>query len=130
MKIPNEKEKIPEEWFRFAAADLERARKRVADEDVEMVLFHCEQAAEKVLKGWLIRAGWNLEYTHDVRRLLRALADRGADADWFTGTAKTLTTSYVSLRYPFATEELPSLAESTEIFAETEKLLSQLLPTP
>ena len=130
MKTPNDKEKIPAEWFRFAAADLERARKRLAEEDVEDLLCHCEQAAEKALKGWLIRAGWNLEYTHDLRRLLRAVADHGGDADWFTATAKTLTTSYVSLRYPFATEDLPSLEEAARLFAETEKLLAQLLPTP
>ncbi len=128
MSEPNEK--IPAEWYRYAKADLERTRKRLAEEDVEDMLFRAEQAAEKALKGWLIQQGWELQYTHDVRKLTLAAGERGEDVSWFMATAETLTTSYISLRYPFATEDLPSLAEAAHIFADTEKLLAQLLPTP
>ena len=123
-------EHIPREWYRYATADLERARKRLAEEDVEDMLFRCEQAAEKALKGWLIGSGWELEKTHNVNKLIAEMKRFGGDADWFTASADVLTTSYILIRYPFATEDLPSLAEAAKIFAETEKLLSQLLPTP
>lgn len=123
-------EHIPDEWYRYAKADLERARKRLAEADVEDMLFRCEQAAEKALKGWLIGFGWNLERTHNVNKLIAEMKQFGGDADWFTASADVLTASYILIRYPFATEDLPSLEEATHIFAETEKLLAQLLPTP
>ncbi len=123
-------EKIPAAWYRYASADLERARKRLAEEDVDDMLFRCEQAAEKALKGWLIGCGWELEKTHNLNKLLVIMKKFAGDADWFTASADTLTTSYVLLRYPFSSDDFPSLAEATLLFAETEKLLSQLLPTP
>ncbi len=40
----------PQDWFRIAAADLGRVKRRLAEGDVEDAAFHLQQAIEKGLK--------------------------------------------------------------------------------
>lgn len=121
---------IPENWYLYAKRDLERAHKRLAEEDVECMIFHCQQCAEKMMKGWLISHGWKLIYSHDLMLLTKATASYGCDLQWFEESADTLSKSYVSLRYPFLSDDIPSHAEAELLLHETEKLVAQLLPTP
>lgn len=43
----------------------------------EITGFHAQQAAEKALKAWLALRGVQYPRTHDLRRLLELLEDRG-----------------------------------------------------
>ena len=60
----------PEVWFDFARRDLSRARIFLREHDSAACALHLQQAAEKFLKGRLIRAGWKLRKTHDLLALL------------------------------------------------------------
>ena len=67
----------------------------------EDACFHCQQAAEKSLKGFLVYRGIEPEHTHQIERLIRqcagiepAFADLHADADRLTDYA-------VRFRYPY-----------------------------
>ena len=72
--------------------DLEEARKLlvVADHDLsalrgmadplvfadEIAGFHAQQAAEKLLKAWLVLLGESYPYTHNLARLLKLLQEK------------------------------------------------------
>ena len=122
-------ENSPSDWYSIARKDIVRAKRSLDVSDTEDALFHCEQAAEKALKGHLLSLGWKLAKTHDVGALLKELNLRGVNATWFAPVAALLANEYMALRYPgFDTDPMPDLAETTRIFDETEKLLSIILP--
>ena len=60
--------KIYTEWFDFAKRDLESAKflMNMHPRPIEIICYHCEQSAEKYLKGYLIKAGNKIERTHDL----------------------------------------------------------------
>lgn len=62
--------------------------------------YHCQQAAEKALKGFLV---WNdkpFRKTHDLRELLRQCQATNATFDWFAEAANALTPFAIVTRYP------------------------------
>jgi len=87
--------------LRIAAADLETA---VASTDPTVFRegawgFWLQQAVEKALKPWLLHLGNDdPPLTHDLRRLLRLLAARGADASRWKDLG-VLTVYAVQFRY-------------------------------
>ena len=65
------------DWLAKAERDYEAAR-RMIDEPGEPLLdagvYHCQQAAEKALKGWLTGRGVAVTKTHDLVHLVRLWA--------------------------------------------------------
>ena len=65
------------DWLAKAERDYEAAR-RMIDEPGEPLLdagvYHCQQAAEKALKGWLTGRGVAVTKTHDLVHLVRLCA--------------------------------------------------------
>lgn len=59
-------------WLVKARSDLRSARALVAlpDPTTDTAIYHCQQAAEKALKGYLAFHDQPLERTHDLGRLL------------------------------------------------------------
>ncbi len=58
-------------WLRKADSDLKNAELCLAaDEALDTACFHCQQAAEKVLKAFLIDRSLNFPLVHDLKRLL------------------------------------------------------------
>lgn len=59
---------IAKEWFEFAKRDLESAKflMNMYPKPLEIICYHCEQSAEKYLKGYLIINGNKAEKTHDL----------------------------------------------------------------
>ena len=53
--------KIYTEWFEFAKFLM-----NMHPRPIEIICYHCEQSAEKYLKGYLIKAGNKIERTHDL----------------------------------------------------------------
>jgi HEPN domain-containing protein len=57
------------EWIRYAQMDYDTARK-IAEQfrpiPLEIVCYHCQQAAEKILKAYAIANGEPLIKTHDL----------------------------------------------------------------
>jgi len=77
-------------WLELAAVDLEAASRLAEDPGLERVaVYHCQQAAEKAIKGFLTWHGVRFGRTHDLdvlgsqaRRLAPALGptlDRAAE---------------------------------------------------
>jgi HEPN domain-containing protein len=59
------------EWLRKAEADRRSARRLIGlrPADYDVVCFHCQQAAEKFLKGLLHEGGSVVPRTHDLVKL-------------------------------------------------------------
>ena len=59
-------------WFEKASHDLRAAQILIGDEEplTDVICFHCQQAAEKALKGFLTFHGVEFVRVHDLRYLL------------------------------------------------------------
>ena len=68
---------IVNEWIDFANQDIRSAKYLLSMRPVplEVICYHCEQAAEKVLKGYLIRHDIEPPRTHDLRLLCKMCAE-------------------------------------------------------
>ena len=93
--------KIAEEWLEKADKDLTAARLLAEDEKLwEGACFHCQQAAEKALKAFLIAAGERLPRTHDLVMLIRLCSTKGPDFEKLINSAELLNPFYAGTRYP------------------------------
>ena len=98
-------------WFAKGEEDLYTAKRLVTDEyfPVGIVCFHCQQCAEKYLKGLLVHLGANFSKSHDLIYLLEVSKDRQLiqtlhdDADLLTGYA-------IEPRYAGEDSDLPITA--------------------
>lgn len=61
------------EWMAKAKRDLEAAQRMIdcADPLLDTGTYHCQQAAEKALKGWLTFRSVSVTKTHDLVHLVR-----------------------------------------------------------
>jgi HEPN domain-containing protein len=116
----------PQVWFDFAAKDLDRAHKRLAEGDAEDCLFHLQQTAEKACKGKLIELGWNLRKTHDLTQLIQELEDRSLNLDYYSETASVLSSGYIAERYPGFSDEPIDLDLLREHLKLTQRLFETL----
>ena len=123
--------------LRIAAADLETA---VASSDPSVFRegawgFWLQQAVEKALKAWLLQlAEDEPPLTHDLRRLLRLLAARGAVASEWNDLG-VLTVYAVQFRYdvdptPLELDRAVSNQRVTTLVLRAEHLLRQASPPP
>ena len=93
---------------RAAELDL-RALQGMVDKEAfpdEIVGFHAQQAAKKLLKAWLAAHGLVFPLTHDLGALLEILQGRERDAERFQGLL-ALNPFTVQFRYE-------SISEGTE----------------
>jgi HEPN domain-containing protein len=89
-------------WLIKAERDLASARPLASGPDpfYDTAIYHCQQAAEKALKGWLTFHDQPFEKTHDLRLLIESAAriDIGF-TNHFT-LAENLTPYATAYRYP------------------------------
>jgi HEPN domain-containing protein len=106
--------KLAREWLTKALHDLQTARitANAADGPLDTAIYHCQQAAEKSVKGWLTAKSVSFERTHDLRRLIRQAAGELPQFTQFTGAAEILTPYVSAFRYPGLTDDpMPSREE-------------------
>ncbi len=91
-----------QQWQRFAAMDLDSAEYllNMHPVPIEIICYHCQQSAEKYLKGYLVLCGKNPPKIRDLDELCKFCAE-------FSGTFKNiadhcsdLTVYGVHSRYP------------------------------
>lgn len=123
-----------QEWIRFAQMDYDSARK-MADTfhpvPIEIVCYHCQQSAEKILKAFVIANKGSPIKTHDLAILLKQCS-LNTDAFEPYREACTALSSYAALsRYPSNVEitELQmnqALSYALEILEFTKARLAEL----
>lgn len=89
-------------WFAKAQDDLRAARALLGfdSEHFEAIVFHCQQAAEKAIKGYLTHHKVRFSKTHDIAKLLEAVAIVDKDLSLKFKKAEVLTKYAVAYRVP------------------------------
>jgi HEPN domain-containing protein len=101
------------QWLEKAAADFDAADQLCAQGRFrEIVAFHCQQAAEKYLKAFLVRHQVEFPKTHDIAKLLDRVATVNATLADSIMDADLLTPFGVEVRYP---SDAPELLEGGEV---------------
>jgi HEPN domain-containing protein len=107
-------------WFQKAENDLLNVENNLQAEQYasDTVCFHCQQAAEKYLKGFLAWHELPFAKIHDLLDLLAQMrAIVGADADQLEPHLVLLDPYSVAIRYPQEYEQEPDEDEVQEAVA-------------
>lgn len=99
----DDKISIVKEWLDFASRDINSAKYLLGMSPVplEIVCYHCEQAAEKSLKGYLIYHDVEPPRTHVLQLLCKMCADIDGIFKEISESCGNLTLYGVQPRYPF-----------------------------
>ncbi len=115
--MPHDPELVAETraWMLKAANDLRAARVLRGAEPplLDDVVFHCQQAAEKALKGFLTWQGKPFRKTHDLEEIGEQCLKLDATLKDLIDRATPLTEYAWKFRYPGEPEE-PSREEAEE----------------
>jgi len=89
------------EWFEMARKDLKGAEILFEHEvDNGLVFFHCQQAIEKYLKGFLISQTGLLHEGHNLIKLCKKAMDFNPNFKDFLKDCAFVNAFYVETRYP------------------------------
>ena len=95
---------------------------------LDAATYHCQQAAEKVIKGFLAFHDHRLERTHDIEQLVSLSGDYEPGFASWVDTAVTLTPYATAYRYPGEIAALePSRAEFDEALDAAKRLFGFVL---
>jgi HEPN domain-containing protein len=98
-----ENDSIAAEWFQFAKSDLDTAKflLQMHPMPTEIICYHCQQSAEKYLKGYISFHGQSLLKTHDLTRLNILCKEYDSSFSDIDDDCIELTDYGVTVRYPF-----------------------------
>jgi HEPN domain-containing protein len=94
---------LVKEWFQHARNDLIVAKHALEDlypRQVEISCFHCQQAAEKSLKAYLLSCGIEPPRVHNLRLLCQICMRQDASFETMLAPCSDLTPYGVEARYP------------------------------
>jgi HEPN domain-containing protein len=94
---------ITREWITYAISDLAAANSLSGDRtQYRNVVYHCQQAAEKALKGYLVHNSIKFDRTHDLMVLLSDCAsiDISFNGARLINHCVNLNPFGVAIRYP------------------------------
>ena len=114
--------KLVQRLLRKADQDIVVVKKWYSDADVpdEILGFHAQQAAEKMLKAVLAHAKIEYPFTHRLADLIDLLKDHGIDVPGELDDIRYLTPFAVELRYDFFAEDEEPLNRDALIVLLTE----------
>jgi HEPN domain-containing protein len=89
-------------WIEKARSDLLNADNNLAAQKVpyDTVCFHCQQAAEKLLKAFLVARGREYPITHNLFVILEKILEHDSSAESLRETLALLNPYSVEVRYP------------------------------
>ncbi len=115
-------------WIDKAGKDLLSAEHELSFPDAvtETVCFHCQQAAEKYLKAYLVFLGVSFTKTHEIGELITKCESRDKEISLLKEEADKLTDYAVEVRYPDDWFE-PDLIEAKKAFKIAKKIKEVVL---
>jgi len=89
-------------WFEYAENDLEAAKilSLQVKPKYEIICYHCQQSAEKALKGFIASKNGKLQKTHDLVVLCETCASWDPDFEKIIINCSDLTVYSSEVRYP------------------------------
>ena len=93
---------IARQWLSKAMNDLLNADNNLRSDVIpfDTVCFHCQQAAEKLLKAYLVSKGREYPFTHDLFQILEKILPFNNGVDELRDSCSILTPYAVEIRYP------------------------------
>ena len=116
---------LTKSWLTKAEHDLDSAKKLSEEPNplFDTAIYHCQQVAEKALKGYLAFLDQPLEKTHDIRVLVQMGIQTDARFSRLMEDAERLTPYAEEFRYP-GDENEPSKEEFDLAMQSSEKIFS------
>ena len=120
-------------WLTKAQSDLASAEVLLANKPsiLDTACFHCQQAAEKFLKAFLVFKGVKFEKSHSMTYLINLCIKAETTFTEIQEQAETLTPFAVEVRYPGASVK-PSSEEAEEALSAAKTIrdfVQKYLPT-
>ena len=94
---------IIEEWISYSKMDFDTAKfinQNMIPKPLEIICYHCQQSAEKILKAVLISFDVDIQRTHDLGKLVEELQEYLPVSDNLIDCCYDLTPYGVKSRYP------------------------------
>lgn len=113
-------------WLQFAQYDIESAKILWQKGLIATCLYHCQQATEKTLKGFLVSQGYKPQMTHDLVDLTKSCVKIDPSFDSVVADCKKLNPFATQTRYP-TTRPLPNLSYAQEIIELTQRTMNFIL---
>jgi len=127
-------------WLRVAETDQRVAVVCLAVDPpvLDAAAFHCQQAAEKILKGFLVHASVDFGKTHDLERLGRIVTTHFPVVASLVAAVKDWSSWSIAYRYPDladpepvpAADEMSQALQSVARLAEALRALGPPAPKP
>ncbi len=113
MNAPNPSKELALRWFQKAENDLLNVENNLKATyyPADTVCFHCQQAAEKYLKGFLAWHEVPFFKIHDLLELLKQVTQIASAAEELTASLLLLDEYAVQVRYPQEYENIPGEKE-------------------
>jgi HEPN domain-containing protein len=122
-------------WLHVADSDHRAARACLAADPPlpGVAAYHCQQAIEKLLKGFLVRSNKDFGKTHDLNELGQSVLAMYPFAGRFVTPARDWTAWNVVYRYPGETGPVPEptaeeLTRALDLIANLAQMLRTLEP--
>ena len=122
------KRQLVQSWLIKAQHDLASARVLAASDPplLDTAIYHCQQAAEKAVKGFLVFCDQEFERVHDVEVLVKAAVPYEAGFSAWAEVGRILTPYARIFRYPgYATA--PSREQFDQALSSAEGLYAFVL---
>ncbi|MBU1261575.1 HEPN domain-containing protein [bacterium] len=129
----DERLNLTQNWFKKADNDLKNAKVVIEVEEppTDTICFHCQQTAEKYLKGFLAYHNIEFEKEHDLDYLLDLCCKADSSFDSLRDMAENLTPYAVESRYPsdlFYEYSIEQAREAIRIAEHIRELVRGKLP--
>jgi HEPN domain-containing protein len=131
--MSGDKDDLVRNWLIKSARDLLCARElaEATTPLLDSAVYHCQQAAEKAVKGFLIYTDTRFDKTHDVELLTSQASGIEPVFNNYLSAARLLTPYAIEFRYPgdFLEPEPDEFNEALEAAVVILRFVSSLLPT-
>lgn len=119
---------LVQQWLQRAQSDLNVAQASLELQRPELaaVCFHCQQAVEKSLKGFLSQQGVEFEWSHALKYLLGLCAGQDKSFEQFLESAVPLAEYAVTFRYP-SDEPDPTIEQAQDALAVARQVWQYVL---
>ncbi len=117
------KEELVSAWLTKAEHDLASAKLLIANAPpiLDVAVYHCQQAAEKALKGYLTARDTIFPKTHQLGELLNLCLPIDSQCEQFRQHAEVLSPLAHQFRYPGDAVE-PSAGEANQALQMAEQI--------
>ncbi len=115
-----------ERWLKIVEDDLKVAKALLVTEVFGTVAYHCQQAAEKSLKAYLVFKNYKVIKTHDLIMLVDLCCKLDRDFEKLYDDAEQINPFATKFRYP--TEfDIPDCEDAKKIIDRTERIVNFVL---